>query len=107
LYSIANRFRTAASRLAAWNGIENPDRIYPGQELIVAPGPKAVHTVKAGDSLWKIAREYGVPMDALIEANGVRNPSLLRIGQQLTIPALATGGGSWEATGPIARPGTR
>lgn len=37
LYSIAWRYRVDHRALAAWNGLTNPDRIYVGQRLVLAP----------------------------------------------------------------------
>ncbi len=56
-----------------------------------APSPAAqstsrTYTVKAGDTLTKIAVRFGVKLDALIAANNLSNPNLLRVGQVLTIP---------------------
>src|SRR5690606_4515372 len=92
LWSIAARFDTDVRRLAAWNGLDDPNRLYPGQVLVVAQGPATRHVVGRGDTLWSIARRYDVPADTLAEANGITNPRRLRIGQVLTIPVVATGG---------------
>jgi len=56
---------------------------------IAATKPKAkgrVHVVKNGENAYRIARAYGVNVDQLIKANGI-NPSALRPGTSLTIPA--------------------
>ncbi len=73
--------------------------------------------VRAGDTLFKIARSYGVTVDAIIKANGLRNPDAIRVGQTLLIPlpaGPATGSQpqtprgaasqpeyQWPASGPI------
>jgi murein DD-endopeptidase MepM/ murein hydrolase activator NlpD len=44
------------------------------------------YTVVAGDTLGKIAYNYGITLDALIAANGITDPDLLSVGQKLTIP---------------------
>jgi LysM repeat protein len=41
--------------------------------------------VRAGDSLWKIAHRYGLTVDQLKDANGLKG-DLILIGQQLVIP---------------------
>jgi LysM repeat protein len=46
-----------------------------------------VHTVKSGETLSQIAQQYGVSVEALIEANGLTNPGQIDVGQTLIIPA--------------------
>lgn len=50
---------------------------------------KAVYTVKKGDTLNRIARQYNTTAPAIVAANGLRSP-LITIGQKLTIPAGGT-----------------
>lgn len=45
-----------------------------------------IHVVKAGESLWKIANSYHVPMEPIITANGLVNPDVLVVGEALVIP---------------------
>jgi membrane-bound lytic murein transglycosylase D len=47
--------------------------------------PMQIHRVRAGDSLWRIARKYGVSLSKLKSANGLARSARLRIGQQLRI----------------------
>jgi LysM repeat protein len=48
------------------------------------------HTVKAGDTLYSLSREYGVPRDVILSVNGINNPSLIKVGQKLRIPDSAS-----------------
>ena len=48
-----------------------------------------VHTIQAGETLLAIARQYGLTVDALAQANNIQPTDLLRIGQQLVIPGQA------------------
>ena len=48
----------------------------------------AVHTVKAGDTLWKIAYHYGATVQKVKEANG-RTSNMIYPGQKLYIPQAA------------------
>ncbi len=44
------------------------------------------HTVEGGDTLWEIARRYGVKLERLVELNpGIRNPSLIYPGQKVRV----------------------
>ena len=65
--------------------------IDPGESAPVsagtAGGDTAVYTVKKGDTLWGIARQYGVSLTALIAANPqIKNPNLIYPGNRVQIP---------------------
>lgn len=47
------------------------------------------HTVKSGDTLTKIAKQYSVPVKELRSANSLRTDRL-QVGQKLKIPAVKT-----------------
>ncbi|MEW6282294.1 MAG: LysM peptidoglycan-binding domain-containing protein, partial [Candidatus Eremiobacterota bacterium] len=49
-----------------------------------------VHVVQPGETLFGIASQYGVPMDAIAARNGIANPNLIRANSTLIIPAPAT-----------------
>ncbi|HEX6147362.1 MAG TPA: LysM peptidoglycan-binding domain-containing protein, partial [Acidimicrobiia bacterium] len=44
------------------------------------------YTVERGDTLGRIAKDHGVSVSALAEANNLSNPNLIYPGQVLTIP---------------------
>jgi LysM repeat protein len=44
------------------------------------------YTVKRGDTLYGIARYYGVSAHAIMDANGISNPNRIYVGQRLLIP---------------------
>jgi LysM repeat protein len=48
------------------------------------------YTIKAGDTLSKIASGFGVSVDELAQANGISDPGAIYIGQTLTIPGAST-----------------
>ena len=50
------------------------------------PTAYQTYTVRPGDSLSSIAARFSVTSGALQRLNGLRNPSLLRVGQALRIP---------------------
>ena len=51
-------------------------------------GGDLVHIVARGQTLTGIARQYGSTIAAIVQANGIANPSFLRVGQRLTIPGV-------------------
>lgn len=44
------------------------------------------HVVRSGETLSVIARQYGVTIQAIVEANELADPNTLRLGQKLFIP---------------------
>lgn len=85
---------------------------------VVAPALAAPNTddviyiVRRGDTLFSIARRFGVSLSALATANGISNPALIYVGQRLVIPGAssststsvgAASGGNTGSTGPCAQ----
>lgn len=46
-----------------------------------------IHQVQRGDSLYSIARQHGVSITALVQANQITDPNRLSVGMQLVIPS--------------------
>jgi len=44
------------------------------------------YRVKKGDSLWAISQRYHIGIPALCRANGLKDPSRLKVGKRLVIP---------------------
>lgn len=63
-------------------------RINAGRYLSGRRPRMAVHTVKSGDNLFRIADRMKCPVDVLMYVNGTLEPSALKIGQKLNIPPL-------------------
>ena len=53
---------------------------------LAGPLSAATWVVKKGETCYRIARANGVTPAALMAANGIKDPTQLRIGQKLTIP---------------------
>ena len=60
-----------------------------GKQPVAGEGDKGTYTVKAGDSLNRIAKANGISVDALRKANGLTSAAI-RIGQTLKVPAGET-----------------
>jgi hypothetical protein len=45
-----------------------------------------VYVVQQGDTLYGIAVQFNVPMEALMNANNMDDPNALQVGQELQIP---------------------
>lgn len=60
-----------------------------GMLLTAAPAhaqSSVIHVVGWGDTLFSIARRYGMSVDAICAANGINDPTRIYVGQRLTIP---------------------
>ncbi|MFC4712807.1 LysM peptidoglycan-binding domain-containing protein [Planococcus dechangensis] len=92
LYSIASKYNTTVSAIATANKITNVNLISVGQVLIIptkaAPPPATSikYTVKAGDTLYSIARTYNTTVTAIATANKITNVNSISVGQVLIIP---------------------
>ena len=49
-----------------------------------------VHTLKKGETLYRISKSYDLPLDVLARFNGIADPSLLKEGMQIRIPSSYT-----------------
>jgi len=49
----------------------------------------SIHVVQKGDSLWRIARKYGIPVYTITSMNPSRSSSMIRPGDRLRIPDRA------------------
>jgi len=57
------------------------------------PPPQGlIHTVKKGETLYSIARRYGVRPSEIMRANDIVNPSYIAVGQTLVIPGAPRAG---------------
>lgn len=98
-YGIARKYGVTPRALVLANPEVDPERLAAGSELRV-PGSSAratpqpakprpvkprVHRVVEGESLWGIARKYGVTSDAVRKANALKDDRV-RIGETLVIP---------------------
>ncbi len=94
LWKIARRFGVTVADLKRWNHLKS-NTLRPGQRLRVSPPDTGTfaagsgtryYRVRRGDSLWKIARRFGVTVADLKRWNHLKS-STLRPGQRLVIRA--------------------
>ena len=57
-----------------------------------------VHIVRRGETLSSIAQQHGVSLQALAQANGIRNRNRIYVGQRLVIPGRGSVNPSQPAT---------
>ncbi len=61
-----------------------------------------IHIVQYGDTMFSIARSYGLDVWTVARANGITNPSFIYVGQRLVIPTnTAPGTAPQPATGNV------
>lgn len=68
LAAIAGTYGVPAEFLAAWNGLQEPDRLAVGQSLLVLT-PTEVYTVQSGDTLFSVSARTGVGVRSLFQLN--------------------------------------
>jgi LysM repeat protein len=81
-----------------------PSLVSPTLTPTPLPGSGVYHTVTWGDTLGGIATRYGVAVQAIMQANRLTNPNLIRIGQRLWIPLGGAGATPTPTRVPSATP---
>ena len=92
LYDIAKEYNTTVGILKALNNLSS-NILQVGQILKLPtslveetiPGNDLIYTIKKGDNLYSIARNYNISLEELINFNQ-QGSTLLHIGEQLLIP---------------------
>ena len=87
LYKIANQFNTTVNEIIELNNLSGTT-LQIGQQLLIPTTniePSDIYVVQAGDSLYKIANQFGTTVDEIKKANNLTSNNL-SIGQQLFIP---------------------
>ena len=87
LYSIAKTYNTSVDKLKEINNLTS-NALAIGQVLKLPNSDMSenvVYTVKKGDNLYSIAREYGTTIDAIKKLNNITS-NTLSIGQKLLLP---------------------
>lgn len=107
---IAERYNVTIDELIADNDIPNANTIYVGQVLVIGSSAEAavdvaaapaventttssasspvVHVVQRGETLYRIAMNYGVTVNDLVQANNIADATQIYAGQQLMISGV-------------------
>jgi LysM repeat protein len=114
LWSISHKKNLSVTELAAANNLGSNAMLHAGQKLLIpgksaaaaapaagatskpviapkAPADSVKHTVKAGETLSSIAKNYGVRQGDIAVANNIQDPQKIRAGMELVIPG-------WKST---------
>ncbi len=78
--------------------------------VAVSPAPASagspvMYTVGWGDTLYSIAARYGMSVNVLMQANGLRNPNYIYIGQRLLIPGTVSAASAAAMFSYVVQPG--
>ena len=103
LSALAVQHGTTVDALVQANNIADPDLILVGQNLLIPPELPLQTTVQSdsvstentislesGDTLSEVAQDYGTTVDSLAQANGISDPDLVVVGQEIFIPVEAS-----------------
>jgi len=113
-YTLGRQYNVSMRAITEANPGVDPTRLKIGQKIKIPASTTAaaahavsngttgigekVHTVKSGDTLWKIARDHGVTEKALRAANNLKTTQI-KVGQKLKIPSAS------DVTNPVVPPG--
>ena len=92
LWALAKKYRTKVNIIRQVNQLES-DSLAINQILLIPVGqassniliPFETHVVSEGDTLWGLARKFGISEKKIADINNLDNGSVLRIGQVLNI----------------------
>ncbi|MBZ0302003.1 MAG: LysM peptidoglycan-binding domain-containing protein [Anaerolineae bacterium] len=87
LFRISRLYGTTVAYLQWLNQIPDANRIYAGQQLCISQGAgSTAYVIQRGDTLFKIARRFGVNMWSLAQFNNIPNVNRIYAGQTIYIP---------------------
>ena len=90
LYSIARKYNISVENLKEINNLEN-NELYISQKIIIPveniENDFSTYIVEKGDSLWKIAQKFNIPVNKLIEINNL-DDLVIKINQKILVPKI-------------------
>ena len=111
LLALAGEYGITLDALQAANPGLEPTRLQIGQQLLI-PSPDGSntqvarkimeYTIQPGDTLLALAIQYGSDVDNILANNPGLQPTLLQIGQEITIPLDGSGGATVRTGAPTS-----
>jgi len=91
LWGISKKYEVTVAEIRDWNNLKESDPISPGQELIIGKKKAqkkedgyTTYTVKGGDSLYKISKDFDMTVDEIMKLNNMSD-SNLSVGTELKV----------------------
>lgn len=109
LYELSQKYNVPLAKLIDANPqLVDPNKLDVGAKIKVPTEPVPVpggsqpiihkHTVKQGDTLWKLSKAWGVTLKEMIDANPqLKNPNALLVGEVVNIPSSGVYSGGSES----------
>ncbi len=103
LYRIGLKYGISWVAIANANNLANPNILTVGQVLNLpgastptptptpSPQTETTYIVRAGDNLYRIGLRFGISWVQIAEANGLVNPNVIKVGNELKIPVNTPG----------------
>lgn len=115
LYALSQKYGVPLQTIIETNPqISNPDILAVGEKVKIPTASTPVpdssdiyykHTVKQGDSLWKLSKAWGVNLQDMIAANPqLKNPNALMVGEVVNIPKKESQPSGQPMQAPIQAP---
>lgn len=95
LYQLAKTYDTSVEEILDINPGVNPNNLQIGQRICIpeyktppskCPSGTFSYTIKKGDTLYNLAREYNTTVEKILKANPGIQPNNLKVGQIICIP---------------------
>ena len=103
LYALSKKYNTPIDSILKKNNLSDPSKIKIGQKIIIPVENSAkddkktktnsdtlTHVVQKGDTLYALAKKFGIKFSDLLKLNGINEKTPLKIGQILKIPQGST-----------------
>ena len=90
LFRISQKFNLSLNDLLKFNPhIKDPDKVGEGTRLLI-PGSLEgkKHIIKPGENLYRLSILYGLPLEKLLQTNGLTEDSILKVNDSIIIPGL-------------------
>ncbi|WP_405116311.1 LysM peptidoglycan-binding domain-containing protein [Paenibacillus sp. FSL K6-1217] len=115
LFALSQKYGVPLQKIVEANPqITNPDVLAVGDKVKIPAAPVALpvpdnndiyykHTVKQGDTLWKLSKAWGITLKDMIDANPqLKNPNALMTGEVVNIPKkVSTSPIQAQSTAPV------